>query len=97
MQASLMQRYMRSARSVSEGSNIHTGLTLENNSSFEFISLRAIEVFLRPPAPVYSLISTLGLYRLGMGVSLRWEVSSGSCYPRKAAAPALDPPKHPST
>ncbi len=40
----------------------------EDGSSFEFNSFRAIEIFARPPASVYSFIFTPRLCRPGMGV-----------------------------
>ncbi len=52
-----------------EGSSIRMGLLPPvDDSSLEFVSFRATEVFPRPPAPVYSLTFTPGLCCLGMGV-----------------------------
>ncbi len=70
------------------------GLPLLDSSLFDFISFRAIEAFsalsylyiasvsLRSMPPRYGSFSSAGGFLLG------------ACYPRKAAALALDPPKH---
>ncbi len=54
-----------------------------DGSSFDLVSLRAIEVFSRPPVPVHSLILASGLCRLGMGVFLALGASSRCLLPQK--------------